>query len=82
MYPDSSSGSAQQGLSWHLASVNVERAIHFLCILMHQSFVSPKWDWRYRVGRTTLRPGSFCITGNQLVIIAGNQLVIYLSVSD
>ena len=37
----SSSGSAQQGQSWHLASVRVERAVHFLCILMHQSFVSP-----------------------------------------
>ena len=53
MYPDQSiCVSAQQGQSWHLASVRVERAIHFLCNA--PVICKPKWDWRYRLGRITL----------------------------
>ena len=53
MYPDQFMWvSAQQGQSWHLASVRVERAIHFLCNA--PVICKPKWDWRYRLGRTTL----------------------------
>ena len=48
MYPDQFIWvSAQQGQSWYLASVRIERAIHFLCNA--QSFVSPNGigdiDW-------------------------------------
>ena len=53
MYPDQFIWvSAQLGQSWHLAFVRVERAIHFLCNA--PVICKPKWDWRYRLGMTTL----------------------------